>query len=77
MTDELNLETTPEEDLPELDELCELDEAEEELEEILEEEEPKKCCCKKRKLILIGGIALGLAIAAILALIFANRAKKD
>ena len=79
MTDELNLETTPEEDLPELDELCELDEAEEEaLEEALDEEEPKKCCCsKKRKLILIGGIAIGLAIAAILALIFANRAKKD
>lgn len=87
MTDELNLETTPEEeleDLPELeelDELCELDGAEEEaLEEAEEEAEeaPKKCYCgNKRKLALIGGIALGLAIAAIIALIFANRAKKD
>lgn len=87
MTDELNLETTPEEeleelpDLSELEELSELDGAEEEaLEEVCEEEEeaPKKCCCgNKRKLALIGGIALGLAIAAILALIFANRSKKD
>lgn len=88
MTDELNLETTPEEeleeltDLSELEELSELDGAEEEaLEEADEEEaveeEPKKCCCNKRKLALIGGIALGLAIAAILALIFANRSKKD
>lgn len=86
MTDELNLETTPEEELEELsdlEELCELDGAEEEaLEEAAEEEAPeeapKKCCCgNKRKLALIGGIALGLAIAAIIALIFANRSKKD
>lgn len=86
MTDELNLETTPEEeledltDLSELEDLGELDGAEEEaLEEVCEEEdEPKKCCCgNKRKLALIGGIALGLAIAAILALIFAKRSKKD
>lgn len=86
MTDELNLETTPEEELEELndlEELCELDGAEEEaLEEAAEEEAPeeapKKCCCSnKRKLALIGGIALGLAIAAIIALIFANRSKKD
>ena len=88
MTDELNLETTPEEELEELteleelEELAELDGAEEEaleeLEEELSEETAKKCRCgNKRKLALIGGIALGLAIAAILALIFANRAKKD
>lgn len=86
MTDELNLETTPEEeledltDLSELEELTELDGAEEDaLEDVFEdEEEPKKCCCgNKRKLALIGGIALGLAIAAILALIFTKRSKKD
>lgn len=86
MTDELNLETTPEEEfeeLSELEELAELDGAEEEaLEELEEEDAPeakaKKCCCgNKRKLALIGGIALGLAIAAVIALIFANRAKKD
>ena len=86
MTDELNLETTPEEELvelTELEELEELDGAEEEALEEAEEEEmpeeaPKKCCCRnKRKLALIGGIALGLAIAAIIALIVANRSKKD
>lgn len=69
MNDELNLETTPEEELDELAELEELDG--------IEEEEPKKCCGSKRKLALIGGIALGLAIAAILAAIFMNRSKKD
>ena len=85
MTDELNLETTPEEeleDLTELEDLEVLDSAEEEaLEEDEEEDAPeaktKKCRCNKRKLALIGGIALGLAIAAVIALIFANRAKKD
>lgn len=89
MTDELELETTPEEeldtlaDLSELEELSELDGAEEEaLAEAEDEEEaPEECCGKcrrinKRKLALIGGIALGLAIAALIAAIFANRASK-
>ena len=69
MTDELNLETTVEEELDELAELDELDE--------IEEEAPKKRRVTKRKVILIGGIALGLAIAAILAVIFTNRARRD
>lgn len=88
MTDELNLETTPEEeldglsDLSELEELSKLDGAEEEALAEAEEEEPKDCCKKKcrcvnkRRLALIGGIALGLAIAAVIAAIFANRASK-
>lgn len=88
MAEELNLETTPEEeldevsDLSELEELNALDGADEEAIEEAEEDAPAECCSKKcrcankRRILLIGGIALGLAIAAVIAAIFASQASK-
>lgn len=91
MAEELNLETTPEEELDEVSDLSELEELnaldgadEEAIKEALEDAEEdtpaccsKKCrCANKRRILLIGGIALGLAIAAVIAAIFASQASK-
>ena len=78
--EELNKDVILEDEEIELDEVDLLNEEIADLEEELDEyemEESERRAKKKKRIILIAGIAVGLAIAAVLVAIFAGKKKED
>ena len=78
--EELNKDVILEDEEIELDEVDLLNEEIADLEEELDEyemEEAARRAKKKKRIILIAGIAVGLAIAAVLVAIFAGKKKED